>query len=86
MEGIFVSWEEKLKESTGSAMPKLEELLKDAEKKFGLANCPPRKPSATVGLGTTRMGSALQGRPCFSCWVFEQVSVEAPCPRGDLSS
>ena len=33
--GIFVSWEEKLKESTGSAMPKLEELLKDAEKKFG---------------------------------------------------
>ena len=35
MEGIFVSWEEKLKESTGSAMPKLEELLKDAEKKFG---------------------------------------------------
>ena len=35
MEGIFVSWEEKLKESTGSAIPKLEELLKDAEKKFG---------------------------------------------------
>ena len=35
MEGIFVSWEEKLKESTGSAMPKLEELLRDAEKKFG---------------------------------------------------
>ena len=35
MEGIFVSWEEKLKESSGSAMPKLEELLKDAEKKFG---------------------------------------------------
>ena len=37
MEGIFVSWEEKLKESTSSAMPKLEELLKDAEKKFGTA-------------------------------------------------
>ena len=27
MEGIFVSWEEKLKESIGSAMPKLEELV-----------------------------------------------------------
>ena len=32
------------------------------------------------------MGSALQGRPCFSCRVLEWVSVEATCSRGDLSS
>ena len=72
MEGIFGSWEEKLKESTGSAMLKLEKLLKDAEKRFGTSEL-----SATEAQRYRRVlrqlvwGSALQGRPCFSCWVFE---------------
>ena len=67
-----MSWEEKLKESTGSAMPKLEELLKDAEKKFGTPEL-----SATEAqryrrvLGQLPWAALSKQKKCFSCWVLE---------------
>ena len=52
MEGIFVSWEEKLKESTGSMQ----------RKSSGRPNCPPRKHSATVGSWDNSHGQHSPGQ------------------------